>query len=222
VALNGAWGTGPARTAALLCAAALVACAARRPPSPAAPPPPPTAYRAHLQVTVEALGRGFSLPSGAAVDPARGGRVELRDALGGARLLLLLDSASGRLFRPGTAEEARWTGACEALPWSPSDLWSLLVASPPTAAHAVRRDGSGRPLSAAWPGAGGTLRVRFTWEPGRLFPPAEAHLKGPGAARLAVVWRDAQAGGIPDGALDAPQGGGAVVPLEDLLAEVSR
>jgi len=213
---------GTSAAAVVLSAALLAACAPRRPAPPSPPAPPPVAYRAHLQLTVEAAGRGFSLPSGAAVDPARGARVELRDPMGGARLLLLLGPQSGRLFQPGSAEEARWERASDALPWSPLDLWSLLVASPPPAATSVRSDGSGRPLSASWPGERGTLRARFLWDPSRPFPPDEAHLKGPGPARLTVIWRDAQPGAIPDVALAPPEGEGTAVSLEDLLAEVSR
>jgi hypothetical protein len=201
---------------------ALLACAEHRPPEREAEPVVPVAYGAHLQVTLEAHGRGFSLPAGAAVDPARGARVELRDPLGAARLLLLLSPASGRLFSPDAREEARWEAASESLPWSPLDLWSLLVALPPPGATDARRDAEGRLLSVRWSGPYGSMKARFSPAAERLFPPASALLSGPGPARLAVVWRDARAGAPQEGALEPPAGGSVAVPLESLLEELSR
>lgn len=211
---------GPAWTlAALWAAAVMTGCAAARPPRSEAPLPP--AYTARLQVTAEARGRGMSLPAGAAVDPARCARLELRDPMGATLLLLWITPDRGRVLSPDGRQEAAWDRASESLPWSPAELWALLAGTLPPGARSQRRDAAGALRSARWDNPFGGVALRAVPAASGAFPPESAELSGPGPARLALRWRSVSPGPPPDAALEPPPPGEAV-PLSDLLGEVLR
>ncbi len=208
--------------APLLCAVALAACTARTPPSAVAPLRL-GAYAGQVAVTATYRGRGFAFRAGCAVDPAAGARLEVRDPMGGTRLLLLLRPDAGEFLSPGTGEEAVWDGGSEELPWNPLDLWTLLAAVPPPHRDTVSYDAIGRLVSCRWSGRGSILEGRFFAAKEGAFPYASATLAGPGAARLEVRWAAVRPAAPPEGFLARPASlAFAAVPLDRLLEGVSR
>lgn len=210
---------GPVLALAALAAAGMLACAAQRPPASEAPRPAP--YASRLQLTAEARGRGMSLAAGAAVDPGLGARLELRDPMGATVLLLWVSPAGGRILSPDGRQEARWEGAVEVLPWSPSEVWALLTGALPAGARSVRRTSSGALSGARWDGPYGRVTLRAVAAPGRPFPPESAELSGPGPARLGVRWTSLSDQPPPASALEPPPPG-EPVPLSDLVGEILR
>ncbi len=164
-------------------------------------------YTASIQIRATAHGRGALLSAGCAVDPASGARVEIRDNMGGTRLLVLLKPSSALLFNPDSGESARWSELDSSLPWSPLDLWTLLAATPPPHGESIKYDNSGRLAACEWRGAGGGRRARFVRSTGG-FPYASAMVDGPMGARLTVEWRKADFGAIPAEVLAGPPGAG--------------
>lgn len=200
---------------------ALTSCASRRPVGERAPSPAHAPYSAKIQFTAEAKGRGLSVPAGVAVDPAGFARVELRDPMGATLLVLALTPTSGRILSPDLRRGAKWDGASEALPWSPSELWCLLAGVLPTEGASLanlrpKADG------ATWKGPFGKVTLSREASPGRAFPPAQASLRGPGPARLGVVWRRVYEGAPPESSLAPPPAAPEQLPLESLLKEVFR
>lgn len=182
-------------------------------------PPVRAPYSAKIQLTAEARGRGLSMPAGVAVDPAGFARVELRDPMGATILVLALSPHSGRLLSPGLRQEALWDKATETLPWDPSDLWCLLSGVPTGASLSDPQRGHHR---ASWRGPFGKVRFRSVPSQDRAFPPEEASLRGPGAARLAIAWRTVYPGPPPPEALLPPPPATEQVLMQSLLDGLFR
>ncbi len=183
------------------------ACGRLPEPSPAAIAPLDS-YSASIRIKASARSHGVLVPAGCAVDPASGARVEIRDNMGGTRLLIILKQSSAFLFDPESGKSAGWQESDSGLPWSPLDLWTLLAAAPPPHGESIKYDGSGRLAACEWRGPGGRRRARFVRAPGG-FPYSSAVVEGPMGARLAVEWRQADFGAIPAEALAEPPGAGA-------------
>ncbi len=198
-----------------------LACA-HRPPAQASARVPLPPYTANIQIRATAKGRGAVVPAGCAVDPSLGARVELRDGLGGARLLAILKPSSALLFAPDSGESAVWKESDSNLPWSPLDLWTLLSATPPPHRDFARYDSAGRLAACSWQGPNGGRRARFLAGSG-AFPYSKAFVDGPMGAILSIEWRSVTLGALPEESLVMPEsamGAGSVAAaqlLERLL-----
>jgi len=100
--------------------------------------------------------RGFTAPCAFALDPSSGARVEVRDPFGATRLLLFVGPSEATVVDPATGRFGLWRGSSDALPWSPSDLWSAMTGRPPAGARVLRREGG---LEAAWSGRTGRIKA---------------------------------------------------------------
>ncbi len=204
--------------AMVVCSAAFLSLACvHSPPGQAAARAPLAPYTASIQIRATAKGHGATIPAGCAVDPALGARIELRDAMGGTRLLVILKPSAALLFAPEKGESAAWSESDTTLPWSPLDLWTLLAAAPPPHRDFAKYDGSGRLMACSWTGPNGGRRASFARASGD-FPYSSATVDGPIGAVLAIEWRKVAVGAMPAQALVAPAGEGAEsVPASALL-----
>jgi len=164
-------------------------------------------------------GRSASLEAGCAVDPERGARLELRDPLGSARFLVLLNHREGVIFDPVRGLRTEWSEAEEALPWSPRDLWILLTGSREPGAPAWKPRPEGL-LRATW--RNGLGRLKVSGSPGEVGFLSEAEVRGPRRARLELRWLRVRHASLPDSFLLHPAIDTVPVPAEELLREVLR
>ncbi len=188
----------------LLFLPALLGCAAQRvnvvPLCSAA-----SSYSAAIQLTATAGGRGMTASGVCAVDPARGGRIELRDPSGATRLLLLFDSRRASLMDVSRGLVYSWQAASAGMPWSAADLWFMFAGGAPPKLKAARSTGEG-PDRATWSNAMGTLRCQFLPSPDSPLGYWNARCEGPGRARLDVSWHAFQRMPIPAEAFQPPPG----------------
>ena len=205
------------RGAVVLSLVCATACARLPVPSPATIVPLEP-YTASIQIRATAHGRGALVSAGCAVDPASGARIELRDNMGGTRLLIILKPSAAFLFAPDSGESASWSESDSSLPWSPLDLWTLLAAVPPPHGESIRYDNSGRLAACEWRGASGGRRASFASTAGG-FPYSSAVVDGPMGAKLAIEWRRAEFGAIPSEALAEPPGAGTETVSASSLLE---
>lgn len=187
------------------------------PPGQTAARAPLAPYTAAIEIRATAKGHGAIIPAGCAVDPALGARIELRDSMGGTRLLVILKPSAALLFAPDNGESAAWNESDPSLPWSPLDLWTLLAAEPPPHRDFAKYDDSGRLMACSWTGASGGRRASFVRASGD-FPYSSATMDGPIGAVLTIEWRKVALGAMPAQALVPPVGKGAGrVPASALL-----
>ncbi len=193
---------GGSRLILLLLFPALLGCAARR-MNVEVPSAAISSYSAAIQLTATFGGHGMTASGGCAVDPARGARVELRDASGATRLLLLFDSRHASLMDVSRGLVYSWQAASADMPWSASDLWFIFAGGTPPGLRAVRSSEEGQDRT-AWSNALGTLRCRFLPSEDSPLTYGDARCKGPGRARLDVSWHAFQRTPIPAEAFQPP------------------
>jgi hypothetical protein len=212
--------SGAARVLVLAALIALLGCVSRRVDVAWPTSGMEGGYSAVLSGSLTWHGKGIPITGGCAVDPQHGIRVELRDAMGMTRLLLLVNPSECRLIDPAAGLISAWSSPEKDIPWAPEDLTFLFTARRP--AGLTRLTGrTGHPaLEASWQNSRGRMTARF--EPFKTGPCpfSDAVLAGPGGARLELKWNSVVAASFSAGAFDPPPMNLEPVAVDRLLNEI--
>jgi len=147
---------------------------------------PETAFSAVVRCTAAFGKTNVTASGGCAVDPVFGARIELRDPLGAARLLLLVKPREATLISIESGLFFTWSDASRNMPWSASDLWAVLSGRLPGNAHRIKLSRDGAVLSARWRNADGRIHATFRASHEGPCPFSEARLSGPHSASLSI------------------------------------
>lgn len=157
-------------------------------------------YSALIHCTMS-FGKHFtSFLGGCAVDPEKGVRIELRDAMGATKLLLFLNGERATAVIPESGATCTWSKATREFPWSASDLWAIFTGKLPS----QRWSRKGQVIHSTWRNEMGKIRAELSL--GADETVAGGFFKGPGRFRLEIKFRNVKGGAFPSEVFKLPRG----------------
>jgi hypothetical protein len=212
--------SGAARALVLAALIALLGCVSRRVDVAWPSPGQEGGYSALLSGSLTWHGKGIPIAGGCGVNPQHGIRVELRDAMGMTRLLLLVNTSECRLVDPAAGLVSTWSSPERDMPWAPEDLIFLFTARRPASLARLTARPGHPALEASWQNNRGKMTAKL--EPMKVGPCpfSEAVVAGPGSARLQLRWTSIVPASLPADAFDPPPMNLKPVAVDRLLNEI--